>query len=285
MLIELDAVGYTYLAQSAVADNALNGVSISVGEGEFIAVIGPTGSGKTTLAQVMAGLLRPDAGVVLYEGTDIWRDRKQLPQRRRLAGLVFQEPERQLFEMTVEDDIAFWPRNAGVGADKVPGMVEKAMTAVGLDYESYRGRSPFGLSGGEMRRAAIAGILVMAPALLILDEPTVALDPFGRAELMEQVKKLNRQGTAIMLVSHDMDEVAELADRVIVMDEGRIAAEGTPRSIFSQSEFLAELGLELPQMARLAKLLADKGLTLRSIPLTLREMEDEILSALGGLLA
>jgi len=281
MLVELDAVGYTYLANSAVADNALNGVSMAVDEGEFIAVIGATGSGKTTLAQVMAGLLRPDAGRVLYEGADIWRDRKQLPQRRRLAGLVFQEPERQLFEMTVEDDIGFWPRNVGVAAAEMPGMVEKAMTAVGLDYEAFRGRSPFGLSGGEMRRAAIAGILVMAPPLLILDEPTVALDPVGRAGLLERMKKLNREGTAIMLVSHDMDEVAELADRVIVMDKGRIVVEGAPRSIFSQGELLAKLGLELPQMARLAKLLADKGLALRSLPLTLGEMEDEILSALG----
>jgi len=281
VLVELEAVGYTYLPRSEAAAQALADVSLTVGSGEFIALIGPTGSGKSTLVQIMAGLVKPTVGRVKFEGEDIWLEKARLPERRRLVGLVFQEPEKQLFEMTVEDDVAFWPRNAGVSAEAVPEMTRAALEAVGLDYASYRARSPFTLSGGEMRRAAIAGIVVMNPRVLILDEPTVGLDARGRMDLSSRIRALNQNETAIVMVSHDMDEVAESADRVIMLAQGSIVFDGPPREAFKQTDLLAGIDLEPPQVARIAASLHRQGLLGGRLPLTLAEIESDILTAFG----
>lgn len=281
MLIELEGVGYTYLPRSEAAAQALSDVSLTVGAGEFIALIGPTGSGKSTLVQIMAGLVQPTAGRVKLDGVDIWLDKARLPERRRLVGLVFQEPEKQLFELTVEDDVAFWPRNSGVSPDEIPEMMKGALEAVGLDYRSYRTRSPFTLSGGEMRRVAVAGILVMDPRVLILDEPTVGLDARGRMDLSSRIRALNKKKTAIVMVSHDMDEVAESADRVIMLAQGGIVFDGPPREAFKQTELLGGIGLELPQVAQIAARLRRQGLLGARLPLTLAEIETDILTALG----
>lgn len=281
MLVELEAVGYTYLPRSEAAAQALSDVSLTVGAGEFIALIGPTGSGKSTLVQIMAGLVQPTTGRVKLAGADIWLDKARLPERRRLVGLVFQEPEKQLFELTVEDDVAFWPRNSGVSSGELPEMTRGALEAVGLDYRSYRTRSPFTLSGGEMRRVAVAGILVMNPRVLILDEPTVGLDARGRMDLSSRIRALNKKKTAIVMVSHDMDEVAESADRVIMLAQGGIVFDGPPREAFKQTELLDGIGLELPQVARIAARLRRQGLLGARLPLTLAEIETDILTALG----
>ena len=281
MLVELEAVGYTYLPRSEAAAQALANVSFTVRAGEFIALIGPTGSGKSTLVQIMAGLVKPTSGRVIFEGEDIWLEPGRLPVRRRLVGLIFQEPEKQLFEMTVEDDVAFWPRNAGIGAEAVPEMVRAALEAVGLDYASYKERSPFTLSGGEMRRAAIAGVLVMGSRVLILDEPAVGLDARGRVDLADKIRALNQTGTTIVMVSHDMDEVAELADRVIMLAQGCVVFDGQPREAFKQTELLAGIGLEAPQVARIAARLDRHGLLSGRLPLTPAELEQDILAAFG----
>jgi len=281
LFIELKDVSYTYLPGSQAAKEALGGVSLTLAPGEFIALIGPTGSGKSTLVQILAGLLRPSSGRVLFEGSDIWQDHRRLPERRRQVGLVFQEPERQLFEMTVADDVAFWPRNAGVAPDRIGGMVEAALTAVGLDHKVYAGRSPFTLSGGEMRRVAIAGVLVMKPGVLLFDEPTSGLDHRGRVEITKRIKALNEEGTAVVWVTHDMDEVAELAGRVILLDKGGIAADDTPRRLFQRRPLLADIGLQSPQVTEMATMLARRGLPVDSLPMTLAEIEATVLAALG----
>ncbi len=281
MRVELEGVGYTYLPNSEAAAQALADISLVVEPGEFIALVGPTGSGKSTLAQVMAGLLKPVSGRIAFDGEDLWTDASRLPRLRRRVGLVFQEPEKQLFEMTVEEDIAFWPRNAGIAPGEIEVMVEEAMSAVGLEPAAYRGRSPFTLSGGEMRRAAIAGILVMGPPVLILDEPAVGLDPKGRSELLANIKALNERGTTVIMISHDMDEVAECARRVLMLAQGKIVFDGAPRDAFKQAELLSGLGLDLPEMARLASLLNRRGWPGTRLPLTLGEAERDILAVLG----
>lgn len=280
MFVGLESVGYVYPAGNIAGSQAVSDISLSVKPGDFIALIGPTGSGKSTLAQIISGLIRPTRGRVIFDSRDIWLDIRQLPMRRRLVGMVFQEPEKQLFEATIEDDVAFWPRNCGVKSGAIPGMVREALEAVGLDYNSLRGRSPFTLSGGEMRRVAIAGVLVMKPRVLILDEPTAGLDGKGRTGIMEKIKALNKNGTTIIMISHNMDEVAELADRVIVMAQGCIVFDGPPKDIFNKTELLYGIGLEPPQMARIAAHLQKKGLLGGRLPLTLDDVEQSIMAAL-----
>lgn len=280
-LIECQDVAHVYGRGTPVESVALRGVTLQVRTGEILGIIGPTGSGKSTLIQHFNGLLRPTAGMVRVGGADIWAPGADRRRARQQIGLVFQFPEYQLFEETVRKDVAYGPRNLGVQAEEIPIRVEAALLQVGLDPERFGERSPFTLSGGEMRRVALAGVLAMRPRVLVLDEPTAGLDPRGKEELLERIEALHRQGLTVALVTHNMDEVARLAGRVVVLHEGRLVAEGTPREIFARAEDLRRWGLGLPQAAQLVL-----GLRRRGVPvaeaLTLGEARAAILAALRG---
>ena len=260
MSIEAVHLTHCYSEGSALKTIALNDVSFRIDEGEFVGIIGHTGSGKSTLVQHLNGLLKPSSGQVLVDGEDLngeHVDRRALRQR---IGLVFQYPEYQLFEDTVAKDIAFGPKNQGLSAEEISERVHYAMDCVHLDYTKYAERSPFELSGGQMRRAAIAGVLAMRPSVLILDEPTAGLDPKGRDKILTMLEELHAAGNVtIIMVSHSMDDMARLATRLLVMSEGKIVAEGTPREIFAQADMMTSIGLDVPEAARLCALLRSKG--------------------------
>ncbi len=239
---------------------ALDGVTLEIRTGEIVAIIGPTGSGKSTLIQHFNGLLRPTAGEVRIAGCDLWGPRADRRRARQQIGLVFQFPEYQLFEDTVRKDVAFGPRNLGLPADEIASRVEEALRQAGLDPERFGDRSPFTLSGGEMRRVALAGVLAMKPRALVLDEPTAGLDPRGKEELLDRIAALHRGGMTLVFVTHSMDEAAQLARRVVVMHSGRVMADGSPREIFAREDALRGIGLALPQAARLVRLLRSRGM-------------------------
>ena len=272
MSIEVRHLTHRYSEGSAFTTVALDDVSCTFEDGEFVGVIGHTGSGKSTLIQHLNGLLKPSSGQVLVDGEDLngesepdasGRKKKKKVDRRALRqriGLVFQYPEYQLFEETVAKDIAFGPKNQGLPAGEIDERVRYAMDCVHMDYEKYAEKSPFELSGGQMRRVAIAGVLAMRPSVLILDEPTAGLDPRGRDRILSMLEELHRrEHTTVIMVSHSMDDMARLASRLIVMSEGRIVAQGTPREIFSQAELMTSVGLDVPEAARLCRLLREKG--------------------------
>ena len=272
MSIEVRHLTHRYSEGSAFATVALDDVSCTFEDGEFVGVIGHTGSGKSTLIQHLNGLLKPSSGQVLVDGEDLngesepdasGRKKKKKVDRRALRqriGLVFQYPEYQLFEETVAKDIAFGPKNQGLPAGEIDERVRYAMDCVHMDYDKYAEKSPFELSGGQMRRVAIAGVLAMRPSVLILDEPTAGLDPRGRDRILSMLEELHRrERTTVIMVSHSMDDMARLASRLIVMSEGRIVAQGTPREIFSQAELMTSVGLDVPEAARLCRLLREKG--------------------------
>ena len=273
MSIEVRHLTHRYSEGSAFATVALDDVSCTFEDGEFVGVIGHTGSGKSTLIQHLNGLLKPSSGQVLVDGEDLngeaepdassGRKKKKKVDRRALRqriGLVFQYPEYQLFEETVAKDIAFGPKNQGLPAGEIDERVRYAMDCVHLDYDKYAEKSPFELSGGQMRRVAIAGVLAMRPSVLILDEPTAGLDPRGRDRILSMLEELHkREHTTVIMVSHSMDDMARLASRLIVMSEGRIVAQGTPREIFSQEQLMTSVGLDVPEAARLCRVLREKG--------------------------
>lgn len=272
MSIEVRHLTHRYSEGSAFTTVALDDVSCTFEDGEFVGVIGHTGSGKSTLIQHLNGLLKPSSGQVLVDGEDLngesepdasGRKKKKKVDRRALRqriGLVFQYPEYQLFEETVAKDIAFGPKNQGLPAGEIDERVRYAMDCVHMDYDKYAEKSPFELSGGQMRRVAIAGVLAMRPSVLILDEPTAGLDPRGRDRILSMLEELHRrEHTTVIMVSHSMDDMARLASRLIVMSEGRIVAQGTPREIFSQAELMTSVGLDVPEAARLCRLLREKG--------------------------
>jgi len=239
--------------------HALRDVDLTINDGELLALIGHTGSGKSTLAQHLNGLLQPTSGHVLLDGQDInGKDSSRRALRFRV-GLVFQYPEHQLFEETVYKDIAFGPKNMGLKEEEIDARVREAMAIVGLDFSEISKRSPFELSGGQMRRAALAGVLAMKPQVLVLDEPTAGLDPRARDFLLEDVRRLNRAGTTVVLISHAMDDVAKLATRVAVLEKGALVMDGSPLEVFSRHERLGAMGLDVPQGFRLARLLREKG--------------------------
>ena len=245
-------------------------------------IIGPTGSGKSTLIQLMNGLLKPEQGQVLIEGTDLSGLKGSgLKQIRRKVGLVFQYPENQVFEETVSREIAYGPRNLGLDKREIEARVHKAMDFVGLDYEEYKERSPFALSGGQMRRVAIAGILAMEPQVLILDEPTAGMDPQGRRDILDRIAAIQKKmSMTVILVSHNMEDIARLADKVLVLNEGQLVLEGTPRDIFSQREKIRSLRLEIPAITRLMYRLADCGASLHTDIFTEQDARDELLKHL-----
>ena len=259
MPIVLEHLSHTYF-DGATSVSAVKDVSFDIREGEFLAIIGHTGCGKTTLVQHLNGLLLPSAGKVLVDGLDT-SDKKQRPSIRSLVGMVFQYPEYQLFADTVREDVAFGPRNMKLSEDEVSLRVSEAMTMVGLSMEQFAEKSPFELSGGEKRRAALAGILAMRPKYLVLDEPMAGLDPQGRQSILGMLEKLRAETScSILMVSHSMEDVARHADRILVMDHGEVKYLDTPRAVFSHSDELSNMGLSLPAPCRVAALLRAKGI-------------------------
>ena len=280
MAIELKNVTHVYQARVEMNIVALNNIDLTIEDGELLALIGHTGSGKSTLAQHLNGLLKPTSGKVLIDGEDINENRSKY---RFEVGLVFQYPEYQLFEETVKKDIAFGPKNMGLTEDEINQRVKSAMELVGLNYEEIGEKSPFELSGGQMRRVALAGVLAMQPRYLVLDEPTAGLDPKGRYYLLNDIKRLHEQGTTIVIISHSMDDVAWLAERIAVMERGRIVKTGSPKDIFSQYSFLSDMGLDVPQASELSYKLIEKGVPIKNC-FKLEELADELQNMLknGG---
>ena len=266
------------------ASKALDDISFEIKDNDFVGLIGHTGSGKSTLIQHLNGLLKPSSGQIIVNGFNITDKDLNLTEIRKRVGIVFQYPEYQLFEETVEKDIAFGPGNLGLDEAEISKRVKNSMEAVGLDYETYKDKSPFDLSGGQKRRVAIAGVIAMNPEVLILDEPTAGLDPGGRDEIFNLIKKLHRDNNiTIILSSHSMDDMAKLAQTIIVMNLGKIEFMGTPREVFtSHADKLREIGLDVPQVLELATKLRQKGFDIRPDILTVEEVKDEILKVMRG---
>ena len=261
MSIVIEKLNYVYMAGGPYETHALHDVSLTIEDGEFIGLIGHTGSGKSTLVQHLNGLLKPSSGRILVDGLDLADKQTDKRAVRRKVGLVFQYPENQLFEETVEKDIAFGPKNLGLDDAEISRRVREAMAKVALDYDRLKDRSVFELSGGQMRRVAIAGVLAMEPGTLVLDEPCAGLDPKGREEILGLIRRLHEQaGTTIVMVSHSMDDVASLAERVIVMNRGEVFMDGAPREVFSRGDDLRAIGLDVPQAVELAQRLRERGL-------------------------
>ena len=283
MPIEVIHLTHCYSEGSAFRTVALDDVSFRIEDGEFVGIIGHTGSGKSTLVQHLNGLLKPASGQVLIDGEDLNGEHVNRRALRRRIGLVFQYPEYQLFEETVAKDIAFGPKNQGLSAEEIDKRVRYAMDCVHLDYEKYATRSPFELSGGQMRRVAIAGVLAMRPSVLILDEPTAGLDPRGRDKILSMLEELhNRENVTILMVSHSMDDMARLATRLIVMSEGKIVAQGTPREVFAREAMMTSIGLDVPDAARLCALLRSKGYDLPADLFRPEELEEQLLRLWKG---
>ena len=261
-IIEIRDLTHTYSAGTPFEHIAIEGINLSIHAGELIGVIGHTGSGKSTLIQHLNGLLKPTSGKILFQGEDIWKDKKFTQSVRGRVGLVFQYPEYQLFEETCWKDIAFGPKNQGISGDELDARVRRAAGFVGID-ESLLEKSPFDLSGGQKRRVAIAGVIAMEPDVLILDEPTAGLDAAGRDSILENIRAYQQaQNAAVIMVSHSMEEVASLCTRLIVMNRGSVAMDGTPAEVFTRSVELAEMGLSVPQVTTVFRLLREQGMDL-----------------------
>ena len=251
---------YTYNPGTPFETKALDGITFTVEDGEFVGIIGHTGSGKSTLVQHLNALMQPTSGQVLLDGKDI-NQSKQKSALRQKVGLVFQYPEHQLFEETVLKDVCFGPKNIGLGEEDILAHAQKALEIVGLPADCWE-KSPFELSGGQKRRAAIAGVLAMQPQVLILDEPAAGLDPRGRQEILDIVRAIHAEGTTVIMVSHSMDDVARLCRRIIVLEHGRVALDGSCADVFSQAERLRSMGLTIPQAAQLRDRLNRRGFDL-----------------------
>ncbi|MCR5772707.1 MAG: energy-coupling factor transporter ATPase [Butyrivibrio sp.] len=277
MALKIDHVNYIYDADTEMAHTALEDINIEIPNGQFIGLIGHTGSGKSTLVTHLNGLVKPTSGRVLYDDQDINDknyDRKKL---RSKVGLVFQYPEHQLFETDVFADVCFGPKNLGLSKDEVEKRAYEALRMVGLSDDFYK-QSPFDLSGGQKRRVAIAGVLAMEPEILVLDEPTAGLDPKGKNEILDLLKKLHEQrGITVVLVSHSMEDVANYVDRIIVMDHGKVQFDGQPREVFAHYKELEKMGLAAPQVTYIMKDLKEKGFNVDDTVTTLEEATDDIM--------
>jgi energy-coupling factor transport system ATP-binding protein len=275
MKIELKGVTHIYEQEQAI--KALDDINLSIYENEFIGLVGHTGSGKSTLVQLMNGLIKPTFGQVIVDGINITQPKVSLKEIRQKIGLVFQYPEHQLFEETVYNDIAFGPRNLGLTEKEVTERVKEALNLVGMDYEIFKDRSPFNLSGGQQRKVAIAGVLAMEPRVLILDEPSAGLDPQGREQLIELLQHLYRTyKMTIILISHRMEEIARLSSRVLVMGKGKLVLDGPPEEVYSNVEKLRELALDLPEITEILWRLKNKGLDVQTSIFTISEAIQEI---------
>ena len=278
-ILEIQNLTHIYSAGTPFEHTALENVSFSVCKGEFIGIIGHTGSGKSTLMQHLNGLLKPTSGKVILDGKDIWSDKSTTRQTRFRVGLVFQYPEYQLFEETVYKDIAFGPKNMGLSKEEIDRRVREAAGFVGLTDEQLEA-SPFDLSGGQKRRVAIAGVIAMEPEVLILDEPTAGLDPAGRAEILENIETYRREKNAtIMMVSHSMNDVARLTDRLLVLNGAHLAMDGTPGEIFQHAADLLEMGLDIPEITGVFLQLKKMGLDVPSV----YTMEQAVSALKGGI--
>lgn len=280
-ILEVKNLTYIYSVGTPFEHKALDDISFSVERGEFIGIIGHTGSGKSTLMQQLNGLLKPTSGTVLLDGQDIWSDKKLTRQARFRVGLVFQYPEYQLFEETVYKDIAFGPKNMGLSAEEVDRRVREAAGFVGLTEQQLE-VSPFDLSGGQKRRVAIAGVIAMEPEVLILDEPTAGLDPVGRSEILGNIQSYRKAKNAtIMMVSHSMDDVARLTDRLLVMNGSKLAMDAPPAQVFTHAEELTQMGLNIPQVTQVFLELKKLGLDVKNV-YTIEQAAAEIRRLKGG---
>ena len=271
MSIKINHLTHVYGENSVFEKKALDDINLEINDGEFIGLIGHTGSGKSTLIQHLNALLVPTSGEVLLNGENIYADKSKLKTIRQKVGLVFQYPEHQLFEMTVYKDVAYGPGNLGLSEDEIDKRVREALETVGLGEEIYE-KSPFELSGGQKRRAAIAGVLAMEPEVLILDEPTAGLDPKGRDEILDAIKLMHeKRKITVILVSHSMEDVAKLVDRIVVLTKGKIAVTGTPKEVFAQTEKLESIGLAAPQISYVFSELIQRGYDVPSDVYTVSE--------------
>ena len=280
MPIEVKKLTHVYMPGTPFEAKALNEVSLSIRDGEFVGIIGHTGSGKSTLISHLNGLERSEPGVVFVNGMDLGEKGADLIAIRRTVGLVFQYPEYQLFEETVAKDVAFGPTNLGLDAGEISKRVELALRQVGLDPASVSEKSPFELSGGQKRRVAIAGVLAMQPAILILDEPAAGLDPTGRREMFGLIRGIHESGTTVVMVSHSMDDVGRLCDRLFVLNRGEIAYTGTPAEVFVHEIKLHAIGLDVPECAKLARRLRESGF---DMPEGIYRTEDVCAAIIGNL--
>ncbi len=279
MSIKLENVNFTYSPSSAYEIHALKNVNLEIRDGEFIGLIGHTGSGKSTLVQHLNGLMKATSGAIYYNGENIYAEGYSMKALRGKVGLVFQYPEHQLFEVDVLTDVCFGPKNQGLSKEEAEERAKEALQMVGLKEKYYR-QSPFELSGGQKRRVAIAGVLAMEPDVLILDEPTAGLDPKGRDEILDQIKKLHEERhITIILVSHSMEDVAKYVGRIIVMNQGEVTYDGTPKQVFSHYKELENIGLAAPQVTYIMNALAEKGFEVSTEATTIEEATEEIFRA------
>ena len=281
MSIKVEHLTHIYNKGLTYETKALDDVSFEIEEGAFAGIIGHTGSGKSTLIQHFNGILKSESGKIWVNGTDITEKGIKMTEIRKRVGLVFQYPEYQLFEETVAKDIAFGPMKMGLTEEEIDRRVRDAMELVSLEYDVYAGRSPFELSGGQKRRVAIAGVLAMKPSVLILDEPTAGLDPQAHREILDMLEKLHElDGCTVILVSHNMEDMAEIADQIIVMERGKVVLQGTPREVYGQRELLENIGLETPAAMRFTKLLEERGISLPGSVMTMDETAEALLRLL-----
>lgn len=278
MLLIADHISYIYSPGTAYEKKALDDVSLTINKGEFVGIIGHTGSGKSTLIQHFNGLEKATSGTIYFDGQDIYDKDFNMKSLRSRVGLVFQYPEHQLFETTVLEDVKFGPKNLGLGKVEVDLRAFEAIKQVGLSEKCYDD-SPFELSGGQKRRVAIAGVLAMKPQILILDEPTAGLDPRGRDEILDQIAKLHKEGLTVILVSHSMEDVAKYADRIIAMNSGKVAFDGTPKEVFRHYKELERMGLSAPQITYVMQAMKELGLDVDTDVSTVEEAKEEILKA------
>lgn len=281
MPIKIENLTYVYMPGTPFEKKALDNINLTIDDGEFAVFIGHTGSGKSTLIQQINGLLKPTSGKIFIDNVDITAKEVKLNDIRKKVGLVFQYPEYQLFEETIEKDIAFGPTNMGLSSEEVMLRVKKAMKMVGLDYDTFKDKSPFEVSGGQKRRVAIAGVIAMEPKVLILDEPTAGLDPKGRDDILFQIKKLQQEyNMTIILVSHSMEDVAKVADKIFVLYDSRCILSGSLEKVFNEVDTLEKVGLAVPKVTYLVRKLREKGFDISTNVFTVEEAKKEILRVL-----
>ena len=281
-ILQIEHLTHTYSAGTPFQRSAVDDMNLSMMDGEFLGIIGHTGSGKSTLIQHLNGLLKPTSGRILLQGRDIWADPKKIRDVRFQVGLVFQYPEYQLFEETVYKDIAFGPKNMGLDEADIDRRVRDAAAFVGLT-EAMLDKSPFELSGGQKRRVAIAGVIAMEPKVLVLDEPTAGLDPRGRDDILARIQDYHRaKNASVVLVSHSMEEIARNVDRIAVLSDGHVFMEGTPRQVFTRADELEQVGLDIPQVTKVALILRQRGLPVDTAVYTVEALRDALLRKEGG---
>lgn len=285
MSIKLEQVTYTYGAGTPFEKTALYDTSVEIHEGEFVGIIGHTGSGKSTFVQLLNGLIQPTTGTVTVDGTDISKKTKEVMAMRHKVGMVFQYPEYQLFEETIAKDIAFGPRNFGLSEQEIEERVREAMDFVGLDYQIYADRSPFRLSGGQMRRVAIAGVIAIHPQYLILDEPSAGLDPIGRREIFSEIQRWHKEkDVTVILVSHNMEDVSQMANRLLVLSHGKIQLDGKPLDIFStKQDVLQQAGVSVPPATAVLQYLQTRGFAVNDRVHSIDESVDALYACLRGM--